>query len=615
MKPTNHLSLCTKLFKRTSLIVPLIIILIVVSGCTMTVLHKFAEGYSPNGENYFDKIISTQDLGVGYDLVRTDPDDWALNSVKESSVRPRVFEFEPDPNPSRIIDIPQLEGPATRRILPKGVFAETNSRFQWSEDIRFVYSATDFKNSHGGSFSVTGGAAVASFTASASFKKINESVSEDESSFAYKDGAFRGHKMEMDPDYTHKLTTQFRRAVQGIDSDSTAYNFINHWGTHYTSSTTIGARCAYRFEYSKMNRTSVAGNETEFELGVSGGVKAVEVGTSASYNESNMNTVKSATGTENVDFVSYGGSGAAIDSFAEWTKHAVNNPTVVDVYLESYETLFNERYFPGDSLITQKARYLTKALEEHFKKGEDNTTAVSSSFDYEWVDALFEVRVFNLRHTMVGDNYEAFYYGNLRVLPYDKDYEAFAPIDNSDSEQYSKTLADFSQWIWIETGEDNNSKWGPVTSGQILDIPEEKSIIFRVKADQIATGFISLIGLFKENWAGTSPIKSVADDDNRINFSGVEDGGEVVKKIDFTMNQDLSKTLTVSAEMRLKRLIPNKYGAWSCAELIKVFEEMTCEERKTAYDGVDWTSFLDDQFLKFGCDYKPFQDLRKACRE
>ena len=145
--------------------------LIVLSGCTVTVLHKYADGYNAGAPNYFDQMISTQDLGVGYDLVRTDPADWAANSIQNASVRPKVLEFEPDPNPGHIIDIPQLEGPAARRILPKGVFAETNSRFQWSDSMRFIYSATDFRNSYEGSFSASAGAPVASFTASASLEK------------------------------------------------------------------------------------------------------------------------------------------------------------------------------------------------------------------------------------------------------------------------------------------------------------------------------------------------------------------------------------------------------------------------------------------------------------
>jgi len=526
----------------------LIVGLFIFASCTIKVMHYYPEGQGIAGEDIFDKMISTQDLGVGYDLVWADPEDWAKNSVQGAGVRPKVFEFQPDLNSGRVIDIPQLEGPATRKILPKGVFAETNARFKWSDEMRFVYSATDFRDDYSGSFSASGGASVASFTASAAFSKTDASTTEEKKSFAYKDGAFRGLKMEIEPSFAHEFTPQFQKAVRQLDSTNAA-DFIKAWGTHYSQEVTIGARCAYRFEHSYLERSAVAGNSVDFELSVEGGVGALEVGVGASYGQSTMSSVKTATGTQNIDFVSYGGSGAGIDDFGTWSNHAVNNPTVVDVYLESYEALLNARNFPNDPLIVRKRNWLNKALASHFEAGKDKTTGSAKTFDYPKKDGIFEMKVVNLRHMMIGDNYETDYSGSLSLLPVDRNYTLFGPLDmiKPRNQNYINKSAGGLP-AWFAKGE---STWR-VTNGGLKEI--NKSYIIQVDWDQMATGFVSLIGIIEERWAGKSPLRSKVETDNRILFSEVEVGDEVIKEVDFMMNKEKTKVLTVTAEIRLKRI-------------------------------------------------------------
>lgn len=522
------------------------------------------------------------------------------------SVRPRVFEFEPGTDANHIIDIPNLTRPATRRILPKGVLAETSSRFEWKEEMRFVFSATDFRKSHGGSFELSVGAEVASFSASASFKKINKSTSEDKTSFAYKDGTFRGHTMELDSDYTHKLTPKFRKAIDSITSDTATTNkFILNWGTHYTDRVTIGASCAYRFEHTYKERSSTAGDSASFKLKVSGGVKALEVGVGGSYEQSTMNTVKSATGTENVDFVSYGGSGAAMDSFADWTEHALNNPTVVDLHAALYTTLLNRRYFPKDLLIDEKKRWLDSALVRHFKKGKVEIPVSEPSFDYR-NDLVFEVTLSNLRNAEMNVDYHPEYHGLLFIQPYDLNYKAFAPLVMDGSAQNMLEITEFGFPVWMAR---EDAKWIPAANGDVLSL--DKKIRFRVKWDQAITGYVSLTGLINDFWAGTSPIKTPVDKDNRIMFADVDVGKEVTKTVDFVMDKEQTKILTVTAEMRLKQLRPDNYG-WTCEELLKTWTEMDCVERSHIWS-VEWADFMGGKHSGYGCPQAPFRDLAIEC--
>jgi len=79
MKPTNFILSGLKNLKKVKKLILLGIVLLIIGGCAMTVIHEYGAGYGPDGQNGFNQMVSTQDLGIGYDLVYTDPEDWAKN--------------------------------------------------------------------------------------------------------------------------------------------------------------------------------------------------------------------------------------------------------------------------------------------------------------------------------------------------------------------------------------------------------------------------------------------------------------------------------------------------------------------------------------------------------
>ena len=331
----------------------LLAFVLVASGCAITVKHKLLE--LPDNEDLEGNTLSTGDLGLGYDIVWADPEVWAKNSVTSVNVRPRVFEFVPDPNPNHTIDLNKLNRDATRKRKPLGVNAEANSEFSWDESMKFVSNSSDFQESHGGSFSAGGGAMGVAFSASASFKSAEQKTTADQKTIANKYGFYKGLKLEMDLNAQHQLTSQFKHAVHCLGLDPTGYDaFIDQWGTHFNSVAIIGAKCAYHLEFKKSDMASGFSSEESFEAGVSGTVAGITAEASAGYDQSRMSQVKESTGAESISFISYGGSGAGVNDYPKWTEHAVENPTLIDLYLMSYDTLFSKKFFPDDALITKK---------------------------------------------------------------------------------------------------------------------------------------------------------------------------------------------------------------------------------------------------------------------
>lgn len=349
-------------------------LILVVSGCAITVKHKYIQPTNDDAKE--SNLLSTGDLGLGYDIVWADPEVWATNSVTGVNVRPRVFEFVPDPNPHHTIDLNKLDRDATRMRKPLGVNAEANSEFSWDETMKFISNSSEYQASHGGSFSAEGGAMGVAFSASASFKSVEEKTTAEQKTIANKYGFYKGLKLEMDLSAPHQLSSKFKHAVHSLGLDPAGYDaFIEMWGTHFNSVAIIGAKCAYHLEFKKSEMASGFSSEENFKAGVSGTVAGITAGASAGYDQSRMSQVQESTGAESISFVSYGGSGAGINDYPKWTEHAVENPTLIDAYLMSYEALFSKNFFPNDTLIAKKKELFISARERYYNISKDSLAA------------------------------------------------------------------------------------------------------------------------------------------------------------------------------------------------------------------------------------------------
>lgn len=351
-------------------------------------------------------------LGRGFDAVRLDPQDLTKNSVKNGSLTmPKVFEFTPNVKDP----ITHIYSNNTNELKynPKGVMGNENSKFSWSSELRWAKSASEyqksFEHAYSGSVGVPG---LASVSASASFKDVNETTNEEESIYIYKDGDYKGHTLTINMNYNHRLSAEFKNAVARLNSYPTDYRaFINKWGTHFSKDNYLGAKCSYRFKVTKSSIFSKHESIKGFEQGVEATFGKIEGSLGASQKDEEMSSVKKEMGAEELTFISFGGSGDT--EYPQWFRAAQSNRTLVDVRLTSYLDLLNPRWFPNDSRINEKRTNLQKALQAYYKENEFVETA--NPLQNQNKPRTFTARITKI-YSEKGNNTEERRYGGILKL-------------------------------------------------------------------------------------------------------------------------------------------------------------------------------------------------------
>ena len=543
----------------------LAVLLAVVSGCTITVMHKFDQppvvvnnyyqGRDESPATVENNTLATNNLGVGYDITRADPGYWSENSVQGVGVRPEVFQFVPNPDPNATIDIPKLKRDPIRRRMPLGVNAETNAKFEWKEEMKFVSNASDFQEMHGGSFSAGGGAMGVAFSASASFKNTQAKTSEQEKTVAYKTGEFRGLQMEIDFSAPQQLSPKFKKAVQDLGTDPANYDaFIKNWGTHFSKVATIGAKCAYTLEFSKEAVGSRYENSQDFSASVSGSMAGVSVEASAGYGEEKQKSIKNATGAENIHFVSYGGSGAGINDFPKWTEDAIDIPVMIDAYLVSYDTLLTKVFFPNDVTIDNKRILFLEALKRYYAEAQKAVDALpkGKELNFKMIPAEFKVEVkraiLKTYPKAIARGTSVKYWGELELMLVNEVGDGVNKFSSplkflgSEKPDLSSVTAGF-EFVFADY------------------LPEETyqkacTRIFSLSPQQQSTYQISLIGSITLDWWGENPLTNLTrkGDDNSIKLADMAVGQLEEKAVSMTYERNMDEKFEFIVTYIVRRL-------------------------------------------------------------
>jgi len=511
-----------------------------ISGCTITVIHKFDDRYYQNPGNQFLKevpgvpesgignMVETSDIGAGYDIVYMNPDDLSNNSVQNNSFdKPQVFLFEPDP--SNFIDIIQVGRENDyRRNLPKGVDGSKLAGFKQSDNKRWTRTASEYQNSF--DFKISGGGGVkdvAKFTGSTAFKNIQKNTRNSEHMYLHKDGYYEGHTLSMDMTYPHQLNPSFKRAIESLTAtnDAVAYRaFITNWGTHFSQGAKFGAKCSYKFTFTKDGFSNSSESENSFGIKAEGGFEAVSFEFGLDMAIGQKSEIQKESGAQNLEFISHGGSGAK--DFEQWSNDAMVNRAPIDAQLESYEALLIPKFFPemDASILAEKRELLEAAIQQYFKDNEYSGSADYTEF-YKRSKVKFRATVLQMEMTAVSSSNEKDatwwadknneIYGVLGLIAWDsKSNTNISPaitVFDLDNEHFIK--ADEGAIIAFEDGKIVD--WNDGTSTTIHSIIE-----FEVDPTVVETGYVSLLVNLKEKEALIAytafPQKDIYSPDNRV---------------------------------------------------------------------------------------------------
>lgn len=431
------------------------------------------------------EMIPVGQLGVGFDAVYTDPENFTQNSVKNGSYTPpRVFELTPDAN--KAINLSKSSNLEVKKYLPVGVRGDELGIFKNNEKSGWIKSAEEFQNSYGNSFGGSVGLpGIASFSGSAAFNNVEATTSNNENIYITRDWSYQGHRLSLNMNYPHKLSAEFRNDVSRLGSDINQYTrFITKWGTHFSSENLVGAKCSYRFKYSKSAYGSRNESESEFRVGVEGQVQAIELGLEYGHSSGQISDIKEEIGEQNVEFISYGASGK--QNYGEWADDAKHTRITIDVKLRSYLELFNSGWFPNDTGINNKRSMLQQALTQYFNRHGSKSITNGDNF-FKRQPKTFKVELTEL-HVKRGHDLETRHYGGeLYIGLYD---------------QYKRQLKSSK---FMNLNGDNWLDWGK-WKGNTLNLkggqryPYSVSFTQTLQPDQIAGAFVTITGSMTETW-------------------------------------------------------------------------------------------------------------------
>lgn len=347
---------------RSHLIVPMIIL--------MFASTTLAE---PQGE-----IVNFNWLGIGYDLVYLDPENYAAPAFQGSKLPPKVFTLE------RME--PEVMGNTTY-MIPKGVRlfpGSTQSAFD--SEAKEIKSGNDYRDEMQATLTLSGGMeGLFSVSGSASFKKVREETRNSEKRIWRVKGERETHWLMLDLDSPTELTLspEFRQAVQHLGDSLSYKDFIDTWGTHFSSTIVYGGKAYFKLELTRDFVRNLHLREAQFRTAVEGTFKKVKAAAEGSRSDGEKKETTEESLFQSIRTVAYGGDGSVIENnigaYNDWAKSVRDNPTVLKLKLTKYPELLTSTFFPTDRNIADKKKSLEKAISDYLA---DNVVEAPATGDF-----------------------------------------------------------------------------------------------------------------------------------------------------------------------------------------------------------------------------------------
>ncbi|GGJ46903.1 MACPF domain-containing protein [Deinococcus roseus] len=301
-------------------------------------------------------------LGRGYDLLLTDPLDYASGGSRATVI---ALQYKNDNVQLVANDHFRFPDSTQNNPDPGGT---TSLTFQQ------MFRQSDYQSQFGETATISGGIPlIAKFSLSESYSQSFSQKSSLQSSTLYTWREVRLVTVNFTPALDDPpplvLDTDFANAVENLSSssasDPTYQEFIQQFGTHYTTSVSFGGR-AYQYTVVEASTfSSMIAQSIDVQAGASGAFDIFTGSASGSYNQQNTQSYQSAT--ESSTTLKNFSGGSPFDSWDNWVSSVGGQPVPIALTLAPLSDLLNGTNFPNDPDIATRQSLLETAITNYLQ--------------------------------------------------------------------------------------------------------------------------------------------------------------------------------------------------------------------------------------------------------
>jgi hypothetical protein len=300
--------------------------------------------------------------GAGYDVLATDPVDYARPSLEGGGIRQPPVQITLDQEAQ--VGTTTYLFPADSVVTP--TFGGTTQL-----NLQQIFRESDYASTFAATATISAGLpGIFGFSASTSFKQAFESSSSFASTSLYVTREVRVVQVQLSSGATMSVSDPFAKAVAGLSTsgvDSTYDGLIASFGTHYTTGVELGGRAYQLTTIVATTMSQMVSQEIDVTAGASGAFEGFTASASGSFDQTNTQKYQEATKSSS-SIANYSG-GTNTNSLDAWAPTVIAGPAPIAVALSPLTALLTSTNFPDDAEIATKQSLLDQAITAHLQQG------------------------------------------------------------------------------------------------------------------------------------------------------------------------------------------------------------------------------------------------------
>ena len=270
--------------------------------------------------------------------------------------------------------------PSTNNLFEYVAYSP-NSYSDYSNSTKRIYTSSSYSEAFSDKFKASGSYGTASFKAKAKYNEENSETTTHDQSMTYTEYLVTLYNLQFDAfSDSIELITEFSDAVKDLPSTYDAnnpddfLNFINTYGTHFSSMVTMGGRSYQTLTIVNDSYSSMTSQSIDISVSAQGTYEGATGSMSNDATSSETSTFKSevSSSTNEVQYAPAGGTTMTGADLMDWKDNTVPyDPVATYINLEKHSVLLTAGNFPDLADIEKRADALDAAIEDYLSSQDE----------------------------------------------------------------------------------------------------------------------------------------------------------------------------------------------------------------------------------------------------